>query len=152
MDENEYRQFLESIHANKCWFDKAILTRRFSCTRSFKTNIGEREAVVCKNNADAELCRRFLDQVYANVNFTLGQTGNVSRLTHAKEIKVQCGSINGLVNICADLNIKINSIDITNLVSIAFKQYPQLQELPYSPLLRCIAEWKTRKRTKKIVE
>ncbi len=146
MDEHEYREIYYSLNSNRCVFEKALLTRRFGCSQVARINIGEREAAGCSNMNALDTCTRLLDQMHSNANFALGMTHVNGPLPHAREMKVQCGGLLGLESVIYETEHPDGTMDIFGLIAKAIHIYEQLDQLPYSLLVKHIVHFEGRPR------
>lgn len=150
MEENEYRTIYQQFNKTRCIFEKVILGRHCVCQQAHQFCLAEREGVACKTKIRQRRCQRLLEQVRQKALFTLKLTQLDDILPHAKEIRVQLGSLNGLVEL---LNTEQpeTAINIDELLSMVEQRYPSFQTLPFEPLIRAIAKIQGRKhRIKKV--
>lgn len=149
MDEDEYRNTYSSVVTLKCVYEKAINSRQTTCLQANKIRLADREAVACQTIDACNLCTSFLEILRSKALFALKLQDHTGPLPHAKEIKVQMGSIIGLA-LDNDLEIvkgqKIENIH--GLLSTRLKKYTTLENLPYEMLMRSIVNYDGRPKRK----
>lgn len=134
MDEQSYRQTYEALNRIPCPFEKAVLTRRFSCSQAIQHLIAERETVSCSKSAYEAQCREFLAAVRPQAAFALKLTHLEGPLPHRKELRVQIGSLLGLTNILAEDGVP----DVHRLVE-TLAQEGGVDNIPMQEIIREIA-------------
>jgi hypothetical protein len=138
MEENEYRNTYQQFNQTRCVFEKAILSRRCGCHLSHKFCLAEREGIACHSKQHQQRCTRFLELVRDKAQFVLKLIRPGEPLPHAKEIRVQLGSLTGLAK-TIQLSLKDNEIDdIDTLLSEAEQAYLNLDGLPFDAMIRAI--------------
>jgi hypothetical protein len=150
VDEKEYKEVYHSVNSLKCAFEKATLTRRFACEKYIRINIAEREATSCSDPAAQEQCKQLLNLLHENSSFALQMPHSSSSLPHAKEIKVQCGGLQGL-QLCLQ-GPGENTVIVENihgLINNAISTYGKLENLPFNEIVKSIASFEGRKRRRK---
>lgn len=149
MDESEYKEVYQSVNKLRCIFEKAILTRRYNCEKVIRINIAEREAAGCDDQTAQQQCHKLLRLLRKNATFSLKMTHIKGPLPHAKEIKIQCGGLNGLQHTLANsLSASINTANIHGLIQVAIKNFLTLDELPFQEIVKSITAYEGRKRRK----
>ena len=149
MDEDEYRNTYSSVIALKCIYEKSINSRQTSCNMANKIRLADREAVACRTKDACSLCTYFLEILRSKALFALKLQDHAGPLPHAKEIKVQMGSIIGLA-LDQDIEIvkgqKIENIH--GLIETSLQKYTTLEKLPYENLMRSIVNYDGRPKRK----
>lgn len=147
MDETEYRDLYHSVNQLRCCFEKAMLTRRFGCSRLVKINIADREAAACSNVDAQAVCQTLLGLLRKNAAFALKTTSTHNALPHAKEIKAQCGGIIGLSQILSPQPEAPTGVpDIYRCIQEAIKTFGSLEQLPYPEIVKTITHFEGRKK------
>ena len=154
MDESEYKEIYHSVNTICCIFEKAVLTRRYNCEKAIKINIAEREVVGCADPAAQKQCLKLLTLFRENAAFSLKMTSISGKLPHAKEIRIQCGGLNGLLKTLPDnATEKVNSRpsiiiieNIHGLVNIAANKYQELDKLPFQEIIKSVTAYMGRKK------
>ena len=142
MDESAYREALKSSVPLQCPFEKSILTHCADCSKSEKHNIAEREAVACISALEQNKCTSLHELLRNNFKFALGKSHIEGPLTHAQEMRIQCGGLKGLQFI-VDGNEEMS--DISELLARAIKNFGKMEDVPFSQIIRYAnAHWKSR--------
>ncbi|HHC72093.1 MAG TPA: hypothetical protein ENK54_04275 [Thiotrichales bacterium] len=146
MDETEYRRVYEEVNELRCAFEKAVLTRRFGCSRLARINIGEREAASCTHEPARNRCLALLERLRSSAAFALHTPHAGSPLPHAKEMKVQCGGLLGLQAILRPDEATTTGVaDIHTLIDQAQTRFGKLAEFPYGQMVRTIGRFEIRR-------
>ncbi len=149
MDEDQYRSTYRNIITRQCVYEKAINSRQTSCHQANKIRLADREAVACRSQDACNLCMTFLQTLRSKSLFALKLQNPSGPLPHAKEIKVQMGSVIGLaldndVEIIKDTKIE----DIAALLTSSLSKYHSVENLPYENLIRSIVNYEGRPKRK----
>lgn len=145
MEEDQYRATYHAINQNRCEFEKAILSRRCNCSAAHKFCLAEREGVACHLPAGKVRCKKFLGSVREKARFVFKLSQTDGPLPHAKEIRVQLGSLTSVISLLNSSSSEdINDIDA--LMRQLNEQYNQHDTLPYDVIIRSIAQTEGRKR------
>ena len=148
MEEDEYRSAYHQVNQTRCVFEKAILSRRCACTHSHKFCLAEREGVACQAKDNQKRCQQFLQQAREKALFVLKLTQLGGVLPHAKEIRVQLGSLSGLTELLDSTEPETIS-DANDLLNRAEKKYNGIDKIPTESLVRAIMRMEGRKRSRK---
>lgn len=148
MDEIEYKEVYNSVNAQRCVFEKASLTRMYQCENHVKINIGEREAAGCADENARQQCQALLQNLRRNAAFSLKLTSisGKSALPHAKELKVQCGGLNGL-QLLTDNTAGMGISNIHGTVIQAINEFGSIDSLPYERIVQSISQFQGRRRS-----
>ncbi len=166
MDEEEFKSVYKSVNSQKCVFEKAALTRRYSCSKLIRRNIGEREAAGCSDSQSCKLCLEVLTKIREKCSFALQSTGTgKTSLPHAKEVKAQCGGLSGLELLAQanqdeagqdliqsscrnqDLNALLPNVqDIEHTITLSLKKYSSLDALPWPTIVQAVSQFSGRKK------
>ncbi len=145
MDEHRFRQTYHAVNPLPCPFEKAILTRRFGCRLLQKYNIAEREAIGCTRPGTQQRCTRYIGTLREAARFALGSSKASAARTHGKEIRIQCGGLQGLQTLLD----AASATDIDTLLETACRQYGSVDALPLDRIMPGIAHYQLRKRAKR---
>ncbi len=148
MDEDEYKDVYHSVNRCRCVFEKASLTRRYQCRNHIKIQIGEREAAGCSDETARQQCAELLRTLRRQSAFSLKMpslTGHTA-LPHAKELKVQCGGLNGLYSAINGSLPNGNIEDIRALVQTALKNHGGIDHLPWQTIIQGVTGFSGRRR------
>lgn len=142
MDESAFRQKLHSTDPQACPFGKAILALCCACSLSRKRAIAEREAVICTQAAAHGQCGKLYELLRRNSSFALKQAHADEPLTHARNMKVQCGGLHGLQQ-ALDETEEVG--DVAVLVEASRLKFGSLEAFPYSLIIQSVAAFQVRK-------
>jgi len=152
MDEDIYRDTYRNVITTKCVFEKAINSRQIQCGQANKIRLADREAVSCRSKDICETCTQFLEILRNKALFSLKLLDHTGPLPHAKEIKVQMGSVIGLALDKYNEPLKdYKSEKIDQLINAGLEKYNSLDNMPYEQLMRSIVnyEGRSKRRNKK---
>ena len=149
MDEDVYRSTYSEVISLKCVYEKAINSRQTTCSQANKVRLADREAVACRTKEACSLCTSFLEILRSKALFALKLQDLSGPLPHAKEIKVQMGSVIGLaldneVEVVKEKQIE----DIYGLLTTGLKKYENFENLPYENFMRSIVNYEGRPKRK----
>ncbi len=136
MDETAFRQKLAESIVRPCTFEKSLQTRCVGCARAGRTQIAEREAVTCQNEASLARCTELHGFLHHSFAFALGLVREETVLSHAQEMRVQCGGLKGL-QFVLDEDAVVDNVD--GLVESAVQKWGELAEIPYSEVVHAAA-------------
>jgi len=149
VDEDQYRSTYKDIITLKCVYEKAINSRQTSCQQANKIRLADREAVACLTQEACDICTSFLKVLRSKSLFALKLQHHNGPLPHAKEIKVQMGSVIGLTLDNGVEIIKGQKIEnIYDLLITSINKYYSLEELPYENIIRSIVNYEGRPKRK----
>ena len=148
MEEDEYRTTYQQVNQTRCAFEKAILSRRCACIHSHKFCLAEREGVACQAKDNQKRCQKFLQQAREKALFALKLIQLEGVLPHAKEIRVQLGSLSGLTELLDNTEPETIS-DANDLLNRAENKYNGIDKIPSESLVRAIMRMEGRKRRSK---
>lgn len=143
MDETAYRQARQAAVQHPCAFEKALLAGCCACSLAQRRHIAEREAVACLDAVARASCVQLLQLLRRNAAFTLHLSRTDEQLTHAQEMKVQCGGLAGLQRVLAGSG---EVEDVSRLVQSARQAQGELEGLPYTEIVQSVAAYRTRRR------
>ncbi len=147
MEEDQYRSAYRQINQLKCAFEKAILANRCTCPLSHKFYLAEREGISCRQTENQQRCQALLQKSREKSLFVFKLTRFSGALPHAKEIRVQLGSLTGLAELLGwPKTEKIH--DINRLLAVTEERYQGLDELPYKRLIQAVNQTQSRRRKK----
>jgi hypothetical protein len=136
MDENAFRRKLSEAIERPCTFEKSLLTRCVACERSGRVQIAEREAATCQNANSLSRCTELHGYLRHSFAFALGQVRDDAVLSHAQEMRVQCGGLKGLQYVLNDSS-EVDNVDA--LMESAVQKWGELAEFPYSEVVHATA-------------
>lgn len=136
MDETAFRQKLSEAIERPCTFEKSLLTSCVACERSDRVQIAEREAVTCRNATSLSRCTELHGHLRHSFAFALGKVRDDTVLSHAQEMRVQCGGLKGLQHVLNE-NAEVDNVDA--LTESAVQKWGELAEIPYSEVVHAAA-------------
>ncbi len=137
MDESAYRQVLTTSIARPCPFERSILTHCASCSKAEKYNVAEREVVGCDRVAGYKQCMELYGALRHSFSFALHKTHAEGPLTHAQEMRVQCGGLKGLRYI---MEGDVEVADVDGMVTQARQTYGEWDDFPHTDIVHWAAE------------
>jgi hypothetical protein len=143
VDETAFRKVLRSTDPMSCAFGKAILAACCECPMMAKHYVAERETPVCIDASMRAVCQELHDLLIHNSAFALRHIHEGEPLTHAQEMKAQCGGLHGL-QLVMDGSTEVN--DVAALVKTSLQEFGSLERLPYSHIVQSVASFKMRRR------
>jgi hypothetical protein len=144
VDESEFRDIYSGYDPQRCHFNKAILLGCAGCSRSQRVLIAEREAISCLSRAGHARCGEILATLREKAVFALGMTQPGQSLPHGKEVKVECGGLGALASLAGASGPE----DIDAVLQSATKRFGSPDELPYGEVVRSIARYSLRRRSR----
>lgn len=148
MNEDEYKGAYQAINERACPFEKAILSRQCGCQHVQRLQIADREAAGCRSPAAPAVCQELLRLLRTNAQFALGMATSPGALPHGKEMKVQVGGLLGLQQLVAEAADMRDVENVYALIRAAKKMHGRLESLPFSQIMRSIASYRGRRRTR----
>lgn len=127
--------------ADACPFERAIQSTVFGCTQSRKTFVGEKENVICSNLNARQDCVTLVGQLKKNARFALQLNAPSGLLTHGQEMKLKSGGLQGL----QALPCSGQSSDVHELLTRAIEEFGNIEQLPYTELVKAISRYKLRR-------
>jgi hypothetical protein len=143
VDETAFRKVLRSANPQPCTFGKAILAACCKCPLVEKHYVAERETIACADEAARAACFSLHEQLRHNSAFAIKQIHDDGPITHAQEMKLQCGGLQGLQRV-VDGRDAVD--DVYALVGAALVKFGNLEMLPYVQIVQSVASYKIRKR------
>lgn len=143
VDETLYREIVLELNDLPCVFSKALFFGCCDCQVARRLYLAEREIILCNQWVDYQKCTLFWKTLQEKYKF-IQPVGAL--LTHAKAMKMQCGSMQSLqVEIMPEINQKPN---IAQLLIQALEIYQNIENLPYQSIVRTITHFPFRSRRK----
>ncbi|MGP1677328.1 MAG: hypothetical protein ACTS6J_09245 [Burkholderiales bacterium] len=160
MDESAFRRARDVMAPRPCAFERALLAGACACSLAARRNIAEREAVACGLLPAREECAALCALLRRNSAFALKLTQIDAPLPHAKEMKLQCGGLQGVqraLSLAAAVDSParesppavqglVSVADVRGLVEAARQKFGDLQNLPYSAIVQSVAAYQIRRR------
>jgi hypothetical protein len=158
MDESAFRRAREAMMPSPCAFEKAMLAGACACSLAARRNIAEREAVACGSSAAREQCAALRALLRQKSAFALKLTHMEGPLPHAKQMKLECGGLQGLRQAAATVvsaaageavpeGPEAASVgDVHRLVQACTEKFGGLANLPYSAIVQSVVAYRIRRR------
>lgn len=160
MDESAFRQARDAMTPRPCAFEKAMLAGACACSLAERRNIAEREAVACASPPAREECAVLCALLRQNSAFALKLTQIDAPLPHAKEMKLQCGGLQGVQRALTHGAALIpcaggfapegqglpSASNVRGLVEAAREKFGTLQNLPYATIVQSVVSYQIRRR------
>ncbi len=147
MEEDEYRATYKTVNNRRCVLEKALNTRKVTCSHAERFCLADREGVGCKTDAAQQRCQAMLTRMRDGARFALQMTHIGGPLPHNKEIKVQAGGLLGLqAQLYPERADSDEVSDVFALLNAADARFGGIAELPYQDMVQHIARYKSRTR------
>lgn len=141
MDEIEYRNTYRTINETRCWFEKAINSRKCKCALMERFNLADREGVRCTRKEGQLQCHALLASLREKAIFALQLTKLDGPLPHAKEIKVQLGGMLGLQTALHPALSEADSVeDIHGSIEEAIEKYASIEQFPFVEIVKTVVQ------------
>ena len=147
MDNDAFRDTYRAVNECFCPYEKTVLTNNAGCSLARKFCIAEREGVRC-DSAQAQVdCLALLETLRRQARFALKSTHSNGALPHNQAMRIQIGGLRGLRAVLEpDTPAPSYIQDISATVAESIARFGSLDDLPYSLILREIAQYRPRKR------
>ena len=148
MEEDQYRKTYNSFNELRCVYEKAINSRRCTCSASHRFNLADREGVSCQSKQGQQRCKNILELMRKNASFALKlPEADGSPLPHAKELKVQVGGLLGMQSLVFNEKKDVQKVeDIDLILQSALEQYGDFSRLPFTEIVKSITTFKGRQK------
>ena len=142
-NEDAYKLARRAYIEFSCPFERALLSRCVTCSRSRKLNLAEREAIACGDPAVREHCMTFYHALHDNAQFAL-KINPDAPWPFGKEIRAQCGGVRGLAMALGEAGDE--NTDTAETVLRALDELGTCEQFPYSQIMRAVVHYEPRKR------
>lgn len=142
-NEDAYKLARRAYIEYSCPFERALLSRCVTCSRSRKLNLAEREAIACGDPAVREHCIAFYNALHDNAQFALKINPNAP-WPFGKEIRAQCGGVRGLAEALGATGDE--TTDTAETVLHGIEALGSCEQFPYSQIMRAVVHYEPRKR------
>ena len=137
MDETAFREVLSEMVERPCAFEKALQTRCVGCSLAERVQISEREAISCRTTASLLRCTALHEHLRHNFSFALKILPDATVLTHAQEMRVQCGGLRGLQKVLEG-NCEVTDVD--GLLTSVLLKWDTLEDISYMEVVHAAGE------------
>ncbi len=153
MDQDAFRETYREVNEIYCAFEKGVLTNQCNCSEAERFCIAEREGVRCNNEAGQARCLKWLELLREQARFALRTEEERRLLPHGKAIRLQVGGMRGLLRVLAGESAQEPSEreikDINDALARAEARFGQLEAAPFSEIMRDVAAYQVRKRSRR---
>ncbi len=147
MEEDEYRSTYRAVNECRCVLEKALNSRKVTCSHSRRIFLADREAVACNSSAAQRRCQSLLERMRESARFALQMTHIGGPLPHNKEIKVQTGGLLGLQELLYPDRTGSDEVqDVFGLINEAEIRFGELDRFPYQDIVKRITRFQGRPR------
>jgi hypothetical protein len=146
VEEDQYRSTYKQLNERRCVFEKAVLSRRCSCSCSTRFYLADREGIACDSGNAHARCEKLIQLLRENAKFALKLTSLEGELPHAKEIKVQNGGLLGLQRVLRPDLTTGSVVDIAGLTTLGERTYGALEAFPFREIIKSIVSFEGRRR------
>lgn len=151
MDQDLFRQTYREVNEVYCAFEKSVLTNECQCHLAERFCIAEREGVRCRSSHSQTRCLRWLDLLREHARFALRTDEERRLLPHGKAIRLQVGGMRGLMRLLNDAPDQdhAEASDVDAALARAEARFGALDRLPYADVMRDVAAYQVRKRSRR---
>lgn len=146
MEEDEYKNTYRQIASVGCAFEKALTNNKARCSCARHFCLADREGYTCRSGTCAATCSQLLQSLRDNSRFSLKLKIVGTALPHNMEIRVQAGGLLGLQKALALDTTGVGVEDIRGLVDSALQKFGKLDALPYTDIVKSVAQFEGRRR------
>lgn len=150
MDQDTFRKTYRDMNERFCLFEKTILSGECTCSQAERFCLAEREGVHCKSDTAQQQCEELLTLLRQHARFTLKSSDETGALPHGKAIRIQIGGLRGLhAATQGDYGESSKINDIHGLIEKALEKFNRLGDLPFQVIIKHIAAYKGRRRSRR---
>jgi hypothetical protein len=149
MDQDLFRQTYREVNETYCAFEKSVLTNECHCHLAERFCIAEREGVHCLSAESQQRCLRWLELLREQARFALRTEEERRLLPHGKAIRLQVGGMRGLQKVLPADNEAATAIDVDHALANAQEHFGTLDQVPFSAIMRDVAAYQVRKRSRR---
>lgn len=150
MDQDAFRQTYREVNEVYCAFEKSVLTNECACRCAERFCIAEREGVHCRSEPGQARCLHWLELLREQARFALRTEEDRRILPHGKAIRLQVGGLRGLKQLLGIERPAGAAIDdVDGLLATAEDRFGTLERLPFSEIMREVAAYPIRKRSRR---
>ena len=150
MDQDAFRRTYRDVNERYCAYEKSVLTNECQCSQAERFCIAEREGVRCAGDDAQAQCLEVLALLREAARFALKAASEEGVLPHGKAMKVQVGGLRGIrAALEPDTPVGAPIDDVHGLLCRAREAYGGLAALPYSAIMREVAAYQVKKRSRR---
>jgi hypothetical protein len=145
MDESAFRNARGEINRLPCVFERALESRNAVCGLAESRSLGERETIACTAPLARAECGRLSGLLREKSAFALKLATTQRILPHAQLMRIQCGGLDGLRRV---LDPEAPAPNVHRLICLARERHGELSDLPFSEIVKGVAAWQGRRRSR----
>jgi hypothetical protein len=149
VDQDAFRKTYREVNDVFCAFEKSVLTNECRCRQAERFCIAEREGVHCRSSASQTRCLRWLELLREQARFALRTEEDRQLLPHGKAIRLQVGGMRGVQEVLFGPAKDRQIDDVDGTLAAAEQRYGHLAEVPFSDVMRAVAAYQVRKRSRR---
>ena len=150
MDQDAFRKTYREVNQVYCAFEKSILTNECGCSQAERFCIAEREGVHCRAEDRQARCLRWLELLRAQARFALRADEERRLPPHGKAIRLQVGGMRGLIKALDQPDPTSKPVaDVDATLAAAENRFKDLKNAPFSRIMREVAAYQVRKRSRR---
>jgi hypothetical protein len=149
VDQDAFRKTYREVNDVFCAFEKSVLTNECRCSQAERFCIAEREGVHCRSSASQTRCLRWLELLREQARFALRTEEDRQLLPHGKAIRLQVGGMRGVQQVLFGPAEDRQIDDVDGTLAAAEQRYGHLAEVPFSDVMRAVAAYQVRKRSRR---
>lgn len=134
----------EGEGARDCAFAQALTARLAGCPLAIGRAIAEREALECRSAVARANCATLRALLRERSTFALRLPPPGRPVTHAVELRLQCGGLAGLHEALPGSPSPAD--DVHGLVAASRQAFGGLAEIPFEAVVAAIMRWQPRRR------
>jgi len=143
MDEKAFRNARGDINRLPCVFERVLAARHAVCGLAESHALAERETIACTSPLARAACGRLAGLLREKSSFALRLPTAQRILPHAQLMRIQGGGLDGLRNV---LDPAAPAPDVHRLVCLGRERHGDLEQLPFSEVVKGVAAWQGRRR------
>ena len=150
MDQDAFRRTYRDVNERYCAYEKSVLTNECQCSQAERFCIAEREGVRCGDDDAQAQCLEVLALLREAARFALRAASEEGVLPHGKAMKIQVGGLRGIrAALDPDASTSAPIDDVHGLLCRARDAFGGLAALPYSAIMREVAAYQVKKRSRR---
>ena len=130
------------IDSELCPFSKPILGKWCSCPYARIAELCSGKMSCTRADDLQETCLELDNAFRVNTRFILGTKSDAEELTHAKLMKIRCGSLLGMQRVLAMDEQQV--VSIRDVIDKTIATFGSLDEFPYNEIVQDIKQFKHR--------
>jgi hypothetical protein len=125
-----------------CPFSKPILGKWCVCPYAKIAELCSGKMTCTRAGDLQQSCLELDSKIKVNTRFILGMKSDADELTHAKLMKIRCGSLLGMQRVLAMDTLQ--PVNIRNVIDKITNEYGSLDAFPYNEIVQDIQHFKHR--------